>query len=95
MADERINAIARINNSQRYLEIGVDTGETFLEVDIDHKDGVDPAFRFDTTSLASDKVRFFSQTRDDFWTLDQPLSYDIIMFDRLNRFEQTFRDLLC
>ena len=90
----RINKIAKINNAQTYLEIGVNNGQTFLDVDIAFKDGVDPVFRFDTKSVESDKVRFFTQTSDAFWTQGQARSYDVIMIDGLHTFEQTFRDLL-
>jgi len=91
----RINAVARINKSNRYLEIGVNKGETFSDVDIAFKDGVDPAFQFDTLLLASEKLRFFSETSDEFWISDHPRKYDVIMLDGLHTFEQTFKDLLC
>jgi len=91
----RINAAARINNARTYLEIGVYKGETFFDVEIEYKDAVDPHFLFETSPLASEKVRFFSQTSDAFWTSDKPLKYDLIMIDGLHTFEQTFRDLVC
>lgn len=90
----RISEIAKINNATRYLEIGVHDGATFVDVDIEYKDAVDPDFRFDTNAHASDKVRFFTQTSDAFWTSDSPLTYDVIMIDGLHTYEQTLRDLL-
>ena len=91
----RINAAARINNARTYLEIGVHNGDTFFDVEIEYKDAVDPHFLFETSPLTSEKVRFFSQTSDAFWTSDKPLKYDLIFIDGLHTFEQTFRDLLC
>ena len=91
----RTNTSALLNSAERYLEIGVQKGETFLGVNVGYKDAVDPAFLFDTRRLASEKLRFFSQTSDEFWTSDQPSLYDIIMIDGLHTFEQAFRDLLC
>ena len=93
-SNRRIEHIKSLNNAKNYLEIGVYTGETFLNVDIDHKDGVDPVFKFDTTKFVTDKVRLFSQTSDAFWTSGQGLVYDVIMIDGLHTFEQTFRDIV-
>lgn len=91
----RINEIAKLNNASSYLEIGVNKGVTFVDVDIENKDAVDPKFLFDTDEYATDKVRFFDQTSDAFFTSDKPKVYDVIMIDGLHTFEQTFRDLLC
>lgn len=91
----RINAIAKLNSAQHYLEIGVNEGQTFVDVEIEHKDAVDPDFKFDISKHASDKVRFFETTSDAFFTSDKPKQYDVIMIDGLHTFEQTFRDLLC
>ena len=91
----RLNAIASITNAKYYLEIGVNRGETFFDVHIDHKDGVDPDFRFDTQQYASETTRFFNMTSDKFWLSNKSTTYDLIMIDGLHTFEQTFRDLLC
>lgn len=91
----RVHKIKEINAGISYLEIGVETGRTLLNVDMPKKDGVDPSFRFDTGLFASPDVRFFSQTSDAFWTSGEGKTYDIIMIDGLHTFEQTFRDLLC
>ncbi|HUQ36473.1 MAG TPA: class I SAM-dependent methyltransferase [Aestuariivirga sp.] len=91
----RIHKIKEINAGISYLEIGVETGSTILNVDMPRKDGVDPLFKFDTDLFASSDVRFFSQTSDAFWTSGKSRTYDIIMIDGLHTFEQTFRDLLC
>ena len=43
----RIGYLASLRGARRYLEIGVFEGDTFLNVDLPFKVGVDPFFRFD------------------------------------------------
>jgi predicted O-methyltransferase YrrM len=90
----RINRLAALRGARRYLEVGVARGQTFLNVEIELKHGVDPAFRFDTRPLESERVRFFAMTSDRFFTEAAPrdMRYDIIFLDGLHTFEQTFRD---
>ncbi len=90
----RIERIAALNKASSYLEIGVQHGQTFLNVGILHKDAVDPKFLFDTKDLETKAVRYFQQTSDEFWTGGQAKTYDIIFLDGLHTFEQTFRDFL-
>ncbi len=90
----RINAAAAINRARRYLEIGVRAGETFRDVEIECKDGVDPDFAFDPKLCSSDRVRLFSQPSDEFWGSGHPTTYDLIFIDGLHTFEQTVRDLI-
>jgi len=91
-SERRIMAVAAVNNAECYLEIGVNKGETFLNVPLPAKDGVDPQFLFNTSAHSSADVRFFSQFSDDFWISGSPRTYDIIFIDGLHTFEQTFRD---
>lgn len=90
----RINRVAAIRPAHRYLEIGVATGRTFLNVDVAEKQGVDPKFRFATADFASDRVRFFEMTSDRYFTeiATREDIFDIIFLDGLHTFEQTFRD---
>lgn len=90
----RINRTAELTQALRYLEIGVATGRTFLNVNVMEKHGVDPKFRFGTADFANEQVRFFEMTSDRYFTdvatrLD---IFDIIFLDGLHTFEQTFRD---
>ena len=64
----RINSIAKAVNAKNYLEIGVCKGETFVFIDIDTKIAVDPNFLFDTKQFQSNKVLFFNETSDAFFT---------------------------
>ena len=91
----RLNKISQINNANKYLEIGVETGRTFLEFDIEYKDGVDPNFLFDVKLHQNEKHRFFKVKSNDFWLSDKPLIYDIFFIDGLHTFEQTLRDIIC
>jgi len=89
-----IEKIAAINKAQDYLEIGVNKGETFFQVEIVTKDAVDPNFLFDTKPLENESVRFFPETSDEFWTGGRGRVYDVIFLDGLHTFEQTFRDFV-
>jgi methyltransferase family protein len=92
----RIGKIKEMNGAQSYLEIGVYSGQTFLNVDLARKDAVDPKFRFNVDDYKSETVRFFQMTSDEFWTTAPALAhYDIIMIDGLHTFEQAFRDFVC
>lgn len=89
----RLNAIQSIAGAKSYLEIGVFGGATFLGVDLPYKDAVDPLFRFDIREHATELVRFFEMTSDEFFTSGQAYaSYDLFFIDGLHTFEQTFRD---
>ena len=98
MADwsvRRIHAIQAITGASRYLEVGVYGGGTLLNIQLPYKDAVDPAFRFETATHATESVRFFPMHSDQFFASSQAHSrYDIIFLDGLHTFEQTFRDFL-
>ena len=80
-----LNRIASNIGAEHYLEIGVQGGETFRNVAVSHKVGVDP-----TTSSAatihepSDK--FFS-------TLDPSVTFDLVFVDGLHHADQVERDV--
>jgi hypothetical protein len=90
----RINALAEINNAQSYLEIGVATGNTFLNVTVARKHAVDPRFRLDTAAAESQHVNFFEMPSNEFFLhhVEPETRYDIIFLDGLHTFEQTLRD---
>jgi len=92
----RLNAIAKICNARTYLEIGVQTGQTILSVDVPFKVGVDPYFVFDWQKQQNTSTRFFQCESDLFWrgiAANEPdYSFDLIYLDGLHTFTQTFRD---
>jgi hypothetical protein len=92
-AARRINALAKLLGSRRYLEIGVYQGQTLFDVEIAGRTAVDPGFAFDMAERANDSIRFVEKTSDDFF-LSEPVSsaYDLIFVDGLHVFEQVVRD---
>jgi SAM-dependent methyltransferase len=78
-----LKLIAKKINAQTYLEIGVDTGEVFLHLDIPHKIGVDP-------STASSANTFL--TSDDFFAINTE-KFDLIFVDGLHHADQVESDI--
>jgi len=91
-SSELMNRLITARGYTDYLEIGVQFGKTFLDVAAKTKDGVDPNFRFDTTSHANDANRFFEMTSDDFFLSDKVREYDLIFIDGWHSFHQAYRD---
>lgn len=79
-----INHLIKKNNYKRYLEIGVRDPESNLNlIDVEHKDGVDPAGNCN-----------FPITSDDFFEqLDENVTYDIIFIDGLHLDYQVEKDI--
>jgi len=90
----RLNKLASINQSSRYLEIGVNEGQTFNAIDIEHKVAVDLKFLFNKEKYATDKVVFLEVSSDEFFSsyAKDFMPFDLIYLDGLHTFEQTFRD---
>ena len=79
-----INHLIKKNNYKRYLEIGVRDPDSNLNlIDIQHKDGVDPAGRCNYPITSDD---FFEQ-------LDENVTYDIIFIDGLHLDYQVEKDI--
>jgi|GEM_PF-5431802 len=92
-APHRINEIARRVGARSYLEIGVQAGKTFFNVDIPVKVAVDPNFLFDYKEHASGEVIFYNCTSDDFFSsVDNSPTFDIVFLDGMHTFDQTYRD---
>lgn len=91
----RLTQIAAVNDAKAYLEVGVASGKTFLNVDFALKHAVDPEFLFDTRPFETATTQFFEMTSDEFFVnyADVVRKYDLIFLDGLHTFEQTFRDL--
>ncbi|MDO9213848.1 MAG: class I SAM-dependent methyltransferase [Methylococcales bacterium] len=79
-----INHLIQRYDYQRYLEIGVETGEAFNNVQCAVKHGVDPFSDNATFRIPSDE--FFAMIHDD-------VEYDIIFVDGLHVEDQTQRDI--
>jgi hypothetical protein len=90
----RINALARALHSRSYLEIGVSKGETFANVTVRRRYGVDPNPQFDVAHLPR-RSQFAVMTSDEFFaTLRPSKHFDIAFVDGLHTVEQTYRDLI-
>ncbi len=101
---EIINLLANSFSATRYLEIGVERGNTFFPVTMPHKTAVDPAFLFDKSQYEAPGTWFFPETSDAFFASaihNEPqykkeegknFTFDIIFIDGLHTFEQSYRD---
>lgn len=102
---ERIKSIANINNTKKYLEIGVETGKTFFPLQFDLKVAVDPDFKFSVEENKKENESYFEITSDNFFkalsendpiikyeNIDNSIKFDLIFIDGLHTFEQSFRD---
>ncbi|MEL7465999.1 MAG: class I SAM-dependent methyltransferase [Pseudomonadota bacterium] len=92
-SERRLKQIFKMTGAKTYLEVGVFDGATFNALKIDHKDAVDPVFRFDVPKFETKTARFFEMTSDEFMVNHVgDRVYDVIFLDGLHTFEQTFRD---
>lgn len=82
---ETINILADYINAKSYLEIGVQTGKTIRNVNIDHKVGVDPARTAKNTTHYISSDEYFRKFDEKF---------DIIYVDGLHHHEQCYVDIL-
>lgn len=91
----RLNSLlSAIPSPTRYLEVGVETGQTFFEVSADFKTAVDPQFLFDReTAPKGDSIEYFEITSDSFFCgVNRDFKYDLVFLDGLHTWEQTYRD---
>jgi hypothetical protein len=93
---ELLNKILSFYGKPNYLEIGVDAGDTFREVNAGIKHGVDPDFKFDVNDSAyqAQGIELFSITSDQFFKTDTEINYHTAFIDGLHEFGQVLRDLL-
>ena len=77
-----INYLIEKNQYETYLEVGVADGDNFCQIQIAHKDGVDPGGGHANYAMTSDD--FFAQNTK---------TYDIIFIDGLHLCEQVLRDV--
>lgn len=108
ITSKRINSISRLFGFKRYLEIGVQRGDTFFNVDMPHKTAVDPNFQFNIEEHQSQTIRFFPIPSDTFFqdfarerqnspyreNGEELFTFDIIFIDGLHTFEQSYRDFI-
>lgn len=94
-----INSLLERFAEPRYLEIGVNKGETFFSVPLTtRKVAVDPEFLFDFAAHAADEPNSeYHQVTSDIYFADivEPTrQFDVIYLDGLHTFDQTLRDFI-
>lgn len=94
----RLNTISKALGCKTYLEIGVATGETILQVNVPSRTGVDPYFDFNWRQevISANGTLDLQQCTSDlfFNNLDPSIRYDLIFIDGLHTYEQTYRDII-
>jgi len=91
----RINKLLEgLPQNHRYLEIGLERGETFENVRAPVRWGVDPAPQFDIKRLPRG-VTVIANTSDEFFDgLPAGTAFDLVFIDGLHTFQQTYRDVI-
>ena len=84
-----INYFIKKYKFTKYLEIGLDNGQTFNTVSCNEKTSVDPAL-----GQYSHANPTFKMTSDDFFkSIDGSRTWDIIFIDGLHHADQVYRDI--
>jgi hypothetical protein len=83
---ELINYLVQKNNFKRYLEIGISFGECINLIDIETKDGVDPAPNCSAVNYPITSDEFFK-------SIPTTQKYDIIFIDGWHQFDQVIKDV--
>jgi Methyltransferase domain len=91
----RINSLFdELSGAGRYLEIGLEFGHTFKNVQAPVRWGVDPNPQFDTKHLPPN-THVAVMTSDEFFEVINPdVLFDVVFLDGLHTFRQTYRDLV-
>ena len=79
-----INYLAKKINAKKYLEIGIDQGINFKNIDINYKIGVDPYSNYPDV---------IQKTSDDFFKSNKE-KFDIIFIDGLHHTDQVYQDII-
>jgi SAM-dependent methyltransferase len=90
-----INAI----NARVYLEIGVNRGYNFFQIEAPVKLAVDPSYEFlDCLPMESDGCRFFPMTSNDFFAAPPKelldFGLDVVLIDGQHTYEQSLLDVI-
>ncbi|MDN5941006.1 MAG: class I SAM-dependent methyltransferase [Nitrospira sp.] len=92
-----IQRVIAAAGAQQYLEIGVERGINFFQVEVAQKFAVDPAFKIPGGAHDFDGHRFFETTSDQFFESVPPdiaeRGIDIALIDGLHSYEQALRDV--
>jgi len=93
---EVLQPILELFEAPSYLEIGVNTGDTFFALRAARKVAVDPHFLFDLEEARRREPHssFFDVASDEYFgeLIDPAEKFDVVYLDGLHTFEQTLRD---
>jgi hypothetical protein len=90
----RLGRLAAQLGVTTYLEVGVARGQTFLNLELPVRTGVDPSFGFDIEAAMNPSTTLVQKRSDDYFrSLDPGETFDLVFLDGLHTFEQTYRDL--
>jgi len=95
VSSDRINKLLGLTGGSSYLEVGVQEGKTFHQVEATRKVAVDPRFIFDVNQSRRDNpsCTYHEVTSDKYFQeLRGSDSFDLIFLDGLHQHEQTYRD---
>lgn len=95
---EVVQGILSLFESPRYLEVGVNKGETFHKVSAHEKVAVDPKFLFDLDIARTQQgsATYHEVTSDEYFgsLVSSQERFDVIYLDGLHTSEQTLRDFI-
>jgi hypothetical protein len=90
----RLGHLAAALGTASYLEIGVDRGATFQDIDVSSKTGVDPDLKVRASNLEGPGARIEAVPSDQYFaSLDPSARFDLVFIDGMHTYEQTYRDL--
>jgi Methyltransferase domain len=97
-----IQKIIDKKKATRYLEIGVNNGDSFFPIEIAHKVGVDPSFAFSPERKAewigknpcNGTAEYIDATSDDFFAKQPIEKFDVAFIDGLHTYAQSLQDVL-
>ncbi|KQT46816.1 hypothetical protein ASG52_14040 [Methylobacterium sp. Leaf456] len=91
---ELINRFVSLFDQPRYLEVGVEEGLTFKEIEADWRIGVVPHPHFEDDSFLGENFQIFRMPSDQYFAdaVEIGLPFDVAFIDGLHTAEQTLRD---
>lgn len=97
-----IQKIIDKKKATRYLEIGVNNGDSFFPIEIAHKVGVDPSFAFSPErklewagkNPCNATAEYIDATSDAFFAKAPIEKFDVAFIDGLHTYEQSLQDVL-
>jgi GT2 family glycosyltransferase len=89
-----INYLIKKNQYTRYLEIGVNDGLCIRQIEIPHKDGVDPSPGSEVGGIFVPEINYRMSSDKFFSSIPENQKYDIIFVDGLHNSIQVDKDII-